>query len=147
MELATIGYIYTGYRSITDCPKNSRFGEQPSQLVLAPEYADGLLDIESASHLIVLYWLDQAVRDRLQAETLRADGVLRGCFAVRTPHRPNPIGFAAVELLRRDGARLTVSSLDCVDGTALLDIKPYIPANDSFPNAHLAWQAALSGNL
>lgn len=140
MNLKKIGFIETAYLRIEDCPKNTRFSEGYASLYIDNEYIDGLLDIESASHLIVLYWLDKADRSVYQAKTVRADGKLRGCFATRTPNRPNPIGFSVVKLLEKNENKLLVSGLDCISGTIILDIKPYIANNDAFNDAIVSWQ-------
>ena len=68
--------------------------------------------------------------------------MLRGVFATRSPQRPNPIGMDVAQRLRREGTRLLVSGLDCLDGTPLIDIKPYLPQADCVPGATLAWQPA-----
>jgi tRNA-Thr(GGU) m(6)t(6)A37 methyltransferase TsaA len=139
MELRPIGSIRTPYRRLGDCPANLGSAGDPVTIELYPEYADGLSSVEAASHLIVLYWLDAAHRDRLRAVS-RADGRVRGVFANRSPARPNPIGIGIVRLLGREGLLLTVSGLDCLDGTPLLDLKPYLPWLDAIPDATVAWR-------
>lgn len=142
MNLVRIGYIETSFETLDSCPKNTRFSEKQSVLHINESYEEALLDIDSASHIIVLYWLDKANRELLQIKTVRADGKLRGVFAIRTPNRPNPIGIAVVELISRNGTALTVSGLDCLNNTPILDLKPYIATNDAFPEASIAWQDA-----
>ena len=101
---------------------------------LDPRYAAGLEDLGLYSHVWLLYWMDQARRDLIQQVPAHL-GRPRGTFALRSPVRPNPIALAAVELLGIEGATLTVRNVDCVDGTPLLDIKPYFASTDSFPDA------------
>jgi tRNA-Thr(GGU) m(6)t(6)A37 methyltransferase TsaA len=94
-------------------------------LELLPEFEQGLADIEGFSHLYVLWVFDRAVGYDLLA-TPPTDDRTHGVFATRSPRRPNPIGLTVVRLLRREGARLVVRGLDMLDGTPILDIKPYL---------------------
>ena len=139
--LRPIGRVRTPWRQLQDCPRGVRGLGEPAWLEIAPAFEDALLGIEQASHLHVLYWLHQAPRQTLRRPTPH-DGVLRGVFATRSPQRPNPIGMAVAQRLRREGTRLLVSGLDCLDGTPLIDIKPYLPQADCVPGATLAWQPA-----
>ena len=93
-----------------------------------------ILDIERCSHLIVLYWMDEARRDLIRQVPGHL-GKPRGTFALRSPVRPNPIALSVVELLKVDGLRLTIRYIDCRDGTPLIDIKPYFATTDSIPDA------------
>ena len=97
-------------------------------------WADALTDIETCSHLLVLYWMDRARRD-LVLQVPRHYGEPRGTFALRSPVRPNPIAMSVVKLVRIDGTILSVVGLDCLDGTPLIDIKPYFASVDSVPDA------------
>lgn len=137
--LAPIGKIYTSYAFIEECPSNTRYALSPSSIVLFDQYESALLDITAASHLIILYWLHLADRGALQAPT-RRDGVMRGSFSTRTKDRPNPIGMGVVQLLSHEGQKLEVSGLDCLNGSLLIDIKPYISKNDAFESASISWQ-------
>ncbi len=137
-SLVYIGIAETDYMTLNECPRNTRYATGKSYLKLDPCYLDAMLDIEQASHILVLYWLDKASRDTLRS-TSPFDGVLRGVFASRSPNRPNPIGFAVLELLSIDGATITTSPLDCLNGTPIIDIKPYVKVNDSRPDAQLTW--------
>jgi tRNA-Thr(GGU) m(6)t(6)A37 methyltransferase TsaA len=129
-----IGRIRTPFASLAACPKN--IGERASlgKIELDPRYAAGLEGLSSFSHLYLLYWLDQARRDLVQQVPAHL-GNPHGTFALRSPVRPNPIGLAAVELVGVEAGALVVRSVDCVDGTPLLDIKPYYAAIDSIPAA------------
>ena len=91
-------------------------------------------DIERCSHVILLYWLDRSRRDLIVQSPSHAPEP-RGVFALRSPVRPNPIGLAVVELLKVEGGTLTVRSVDCADGTPLIDVKPYFASIDSVPDA------------
>lgn len=138
IELVPIGEIRTPYSSLDDCPRHGRDDHAGAVLEVFPQYEDALLDIESASHLHVLYWLDLAERSELVRKTPH-DRVVRGVFAIRSPVRPNPIGLSVARLVRREGTRLTVSGLDCLDGTPLIDLKPYVPRHDRVEDATLTW--------
>ena len=136
MHLKPIGIIRSPFQSPGQAPRQGRFTDETSTLEIFDAYAHGLKTIERASHLIVLYWLDRADRDTLQTYTPQG-AELRGVFACRSPSRPNPIGFAVATLVRREGQSFIVKGLDAVDQTPIIDIKPYSPDLDSFPEATL----------
>jgi len=129
-----IGRIRTPFKSRDDCPKNSTQSTAVGRVELDPRYALGLKDLEHYSHIHLLYWMHEARRDLLLQVPAHL-GRPRGTFALRSPVRPNPIALATVELLKIEDVTLTVRSVDCVDGTPLLDIKPYFASVDSFPHA------------
>ncbi len=138
-----IGTISTPWKTISDCPRN---GRQPDQapvcrVRVAPDFVAGLRGLEGFSHLILLYWLDQAKSAQL-VFTPPFDGEPRGVFATRGPRRPNPIGMSVVAFDGFEGEDvLKVRYLDCVDGTPLLDIKPYLATTDAEPGAAMGWLA------
>ena len=138
--LIFIGRIRTPWTRREDCPKNSRESEAVCWIEVFEPFAAGLRGIESCTHLWVLYWMDRARRD-LAVQVPRHYGEARGTFALRSPARPNPIALSAVRLLGVDGPRLSVRGLDCLDGTALLDLKPYFASTDSIPDAVVGWHA------
>jgi tRNA-Thr(GGU) m(6)t(6)A37 methyltransferase TsaA len=122
-----IGTIRTACKTVAECPGQARPKNGVSRIVLDPEMLPALKGIEDNSRIQVLYWFDEADRFALQrvprwSETKEKFGV----FALRSPMRPNPIALSTVKLLKVEGNVLTVSALDCRDGTPLLDIKPYI---------------------
>ncbi|WP_375464895.1 tRNA (N6-threonylcarbamoyladenosine(37)-N6)-methyltransferase TrmO [uncultured Methylobacterium sp.] len=131
-----IGRVRTPWTARGDCPKNGLQTDAVCTVTVDPLYAAALQDVEGASHLILLYWMDRAERGLLVQRPRHADGG-RGTFSLRSPARPNPIALSVVELLARDGAVLTVRGLDCLDGTPLLDIKPYYATTDSRPEARI----------
>jgi tRNA-Thr(GGU) m(6)t(6)A37 methyltransferase TsaA len=100
-----------------------------SEIIIHPEYENGLTGIEEFSHLNVVFWMNRIhpkERKNLKARPRgRSDMPLIGVFATRSPHRPNPIGLTLVELLRRKRNILIVKGLDAMSGTPILDIKPY----------------------
>jgi tRNA-Thr(GGU) m(6)t(6)A37 methyltransferase TsaA len=133
-----IGRIHTPWHSRAECPKNSRESTAECVIELDARYAEGLKDIESSSHLLVLYWMDRARRD-LVLQSPRHYAKQRGTFALRSPVRPNPIAASVVKLVKVDGTKLTVVGLDCLDGTPLVDIKPYFASTDSVVDAKVGW--------
>ena len=137
-----IGRIRTPWKRREDCPKNPRETDAACTIELDVRWVGGLAGLDSVSHVVVLYWMDQARRDLvLQAPHHYTER--RGTFALRSPVRPNPIAVSVARLLRIDGNTLTVVGLDCVDGTPLLDIKPYFSTTDSVPGAQVGWHAAI----
>jgi len=133
-----IGRIHTPWRERKDCPKNARESDAICTVELDQRWAPGLQDVATCSHLVLLYWMDKAPRN-LVLQVPGHYGVQRGTFALRSPARPNPIAMSVVRLLNIDGPRLRVAGLDCLDGTPLLDIKPYFASTDSVPNATVGW--------
>jgi tRNA-Thr(GGU) m(6)t(6)A37 methyltransferase TsaA len=129
-----IGRIRTPWRSRSNCPRNGAETDALCTLEIDPRYAEGLSGIGRASHLIALYWMHEARRD-LMLQVPRHHGEVRGTFAVRSPVRPNPIALSVVELIHATGTILTVRGLDCLDGTPLVDLKPYYVRIDSRPDA------------
>ena len=133
-----IGRIRTPWKERKDCPKNARESEAACTIELDARWAEGLKDLASGSHIVVLYWMDRSPRN-LVLQTPAHYGVQRGTFALRTPARPNPIAMSVVKLVGIEGTKLTVVGLDCLDGTPLLDLKPYFASTDSVPDAVVGW--------
>lgn len=125
-ELQFIGRIESPYKSLEECPRNVEPGGPASRLILDLPFADGLLGLEAGQEVLVLYWFDGVDRALLRQNSRRT-GRYAGTFALRSPHRPNPIGAAVVRIERIEGAAVTVRGLDCLDGTPLVDIKPAMP--------------------
>lgn len=136
-----IGRIRTPWKRRQDCPKNARGSTETCRIEVDPRWAAGLKDIESCTHLLVLYWMHEARRD-LVLQSPRHYATQRGTFALRSPVRPNPIAASVAQLLSVDGTTLTVRGLDCLDGTPLLDLKPYFASVDAVPEAVVGWHAA-----
>lgn len=144
MQLRPIGHLSTPFRTRSECPRNGRQLD-PAPLchaTILPAFRPGLLALDGFSHLIVLYWLHKAPHEPPLMFTPPFDDSPRGVFATRAPARPNPIGLSVVAFdgFEPDG-RLRLRNLDCLDGTALLDIKPYLPTTDSEPQAGMGWLA------
>jgi tRNA-Thr(GGU) m(6)t(6)A37 methyltransferase TsaA len=140
-SLYFIGRIHTPWKRREDCPKNARESDAACTIELDPRWIEGLKGLESASHVIVLYWMDQARRD-LVLQAPRHYREQCGTFALRSPVRPNPISLSVARLLRVEGNKLSIIGIDCLDGTPLLDIKPYFASTDSVPDASVGWHAA-----
>jgi tRNA-Thr(GGU) m(6)t(6)A37 methyltransferase TsaA len=134
LELKPIGRIRSPYRAAGDAPRQGRLSETIAEIEIFDSYASGLHGVERCTHLFVLYWLDRADRFLLTA-TPPGSGGSRGVFATRSPHRPNPIGLGIVNLLGVEGTTLTVQGLDALDGTPVLDLKPYVSSLDCIPGA------------
>jgi tRNA-Thr(GGU) m(6)t(6)A37 methyltransferase TsaA len=121
-----IGYIRSPYTSTRDIPKGpGARHDAEGTLDILPEFAAGLTDIEGFSHLMVLWMFHRSEGYELLG-TPPVDNRPHGVFATRSPRRPNPIGLTTLELLGRDGPRLHVRGVDMLDGTPILDIKPYL---------------------
>lgn len=135
-----IGRIHTPWRTRDDCPKNGRESDAICTIEVDPRWATGLTGIQTCTHLLVLYWMHEARRD-LMLQAPRHYAEPRGTFALRSPVRPNPIAASVVQLLGGEGTTLVVVGLDCLDGTPLLDLKPYFASTDAVPDAVVGWHA------
>ncbi|MEW5932740.1 MAG: tRNA (N6-threonylcarbamoyladenosine(37)-N6)-methyltransferase TrmO [Bacillota bacterium] len=138
MEIVPIGEVRSPYRMPEEAPQQGRFSDVLAELEVYPPFAEGLKDVEQATHLIVLYWCHLASRDTLVTRTPHGPEE-RGVFACRSPSRPNPIAFCVAELVGVEGRRLLVRGLDAVDGSPLLDIKPYSSRLDAVSGARIGW--------
>src|SRR5712671_562569 len=135
-----VGRIRTPWRTRDECPKNARESDAVCTIEVDARFATALTGVETCSHVLVLYWMDQARRD-LVLQAPRHYGEPRGTFALRSPVRPNPIAASVVKLVKIAGLRLSVVGLDCRDGTPLLDLKPYFASTDAVPDAVVGWHA------
>jgi tRNA-Thr(GGU) m(6)t(6)A37 methyltransferase TsaA len=134
MQLTPIGIIHSPYKERGQAPRQGRLSDNEITLEIYPQFAEALKGIERCSHLIVLYWGDQANREILQSRTPFSDFPV-GVFTSRSPNRPNPIAFCVADLICRDENRLIVRGVDALDGSPLLDIKAYAPDMDCIPEA------------
>ena len=135
-------------RSPVTQPVDEGWGEVESRIELLPEYRPGLRGLADFSHVLVVAWLHQAdfdpARHLVRRPRSRADLPELGIFAQRAKDRPNPLGITVVRLLRVDGTGLTVRGLDAIDGTPIVDLKPYFPDFDAATHATLPeWVARL----
>jgi tRNA-Thr(GGU) m(6)t(6)A37 methyltransferase TsaA len=120
-----IGHARTPFKTVADIPKGPGTQHVASgTLELLPEFEEGLLDIEGFSHLYVIWVFTHSEGYELTGHP-PGETQPHGVFATRSPYRPNPLALTTVELLRRDGPRLDVRGVDMLDGTPILDIKPW----------------------
>ncbi len=121
-----IGIAHTPYTQTKEIPKGlGAKHDAEGVFAILPEFEAGLTDIEGFSHLFVLWVFDRSEGFELFG-TVPIDGQPHGVFSTRSPRRPNPIGLTVVELLRREAGRLHVRGVDMLDGTPILDLKPYL---------------------
>jgi len=147
LHYRSIGVIRSPHKQVDNVPI------QPAgavgiegQVVIAPEFVDGLRDLDGFSHLILLYHFHRAGPSCLLVKPFM-DTETHGVFATRAPTRPNPIGLSVVRLLGIEGATLHIANVDILDGTPLLDIKPFVPAFDVFPVERTGWLAKQNGRV
>jgi tRNA-Thr(GGU) m(6)t(6)A37 methyltransferase TsaA len=141
MELNPIGIIHSPHKTKDECPIQPLYSANAEGTVeVFQEYAAGLKDIETFSHIYLLYLFNRAGKIELMRPTFLDDRP-HGIYASRHPCRPNGIGMSIVRLLRRESNVLFVDGLDVLDGTPLLDIKPYIPKFDIVESASNGWVA------
>lgn len=125
-SMRPIGFIRSPYLNAEQIPKGCGARHEATGILeILPDYEQGLTDIEGFSHLFVLWVFDQAEGYDLMT-TPPTDNAPHGIFSTRAPRRPNPLGLTVVKLLKRDGPRLHVHGVDMLDGTPILDIKPYL---------------------
>ena len=124
MQLQEIGVVHNDYTSLTDIPRQGHMSEEISEIEIHPALTDGLLKIEQNKYLIVLYWAHLAKRD-IRKTLPPMSKEIHGVFASRSPGRPNPLSLCIAELIAREGNILRVKGLDALDGSSIIDIKPY----------------------
>jgi tRNA (adenine37-N6)-methyltransferase len=139
INVRVIGVVRTPFREPAGTPIQSVYGQDiAGQVLLHEPYDSALDDIEGFDRLWLVYWMDGVSEFRPRIIPYR-DTQEHGLFATRSPSRPNPIGISVVRLLRREGNILHIADIDMVDGTRLIDIKPYIPAFDAHPGCRAGW--------
>jgi tRNA-Thr(GGU) m(6)t(6)A37 methyltransferase TsaA len=131
-EIRAIGTVESTLREPGSAPKQADEGAPPACLVFEPQVRDGLRDLRPGDHVILITWLDRADRKVLgvhpRGDTSRPQ---QGVFSTRSPHRPNPIGLHTVEITAVDGLRVAVRSLEALDGTPIVDLKPTLDSDFS----------------
>jgi tRNA-Thr(GGU) m(6)t(6)A37 methyltransferase TsaA len=139
VSLQPVGVVHTPFRDAAGTPIQPAFADGAAgTVVLDPSFAPALDDIEGFERMWLVYWMDRVGPYQPRVVPYR-DTRERGLFATRSPCRPNPLGLSAVRLLRRDGCTLHVLDVDVLDGTPLLDVKPYVPAFDAHPSSRAGW--------
>jgi len=134
-----IGVVHTPFHRPEGTPVQPVFaGGAEGEVHVDPEYAEGLADLDGFSHVVLLFAFHRAEGFALRVKPYLDDRP-RGLFATRAPRRPNPIGMSVVRLLAVEGCVLRVAGVDMLDGTPLLDIKPYVPAFDHHQVERFGW--------
>jgi len=136
IDLKIIGVVHLPYKTISDVPFQGK--NEISEIKLDRDYLEGLQDIEGFTHLHILYWLHKSSDFSLLVKTPR-DTIPHGVFSTRSPHRPNLIGHAVVELVERKNNKIIVKGLDAIEGTPIIDIKPYVKSLDVKDDASSGW--------
>jgi tRNA-Thr(GGU) m(6)t(6)A37 methyltransferase TsaA len=139
ITFSPIGIIHTPFSDLEGMPiQPSGARDVQGTIILEPQFVTGLRDLDGFSHLILLYHFHRSTGYRLTVKPF-LDSTERGLFSTRAPRRPNPIGLSIVRLERIDGPKLHVKDVDMLDGTPLLDIKPWVPEFDTRDNARAGW--------
>jgi tRNA-Thr(GGU) m(6)t(6)A37 methyltransferase TsaA len=139
LEVEPLGIVHSPFKQAAGAPIQASLVEGAAGTVeVFPAFAEGLKDLDGFDRIWLLYWFDRAAPPKLMV-TPYLDDQPHGVFATRAPARPNPIGMSAVRLLRIDGGTLHVAEVDILDGTPLLDIKPYTPRFDHLPAERTGW--------
>ena len=137
-KLRQIGVIHSPFTDTSQTPIQASLSSARGSVEVHPEYADGLQDIEGFSHIFLIYIFHKSSGYSLVIKPF-LDDHLHGIFATRYPFRPNPVGLSVVQLTARQGNILEVEGLDVLDGTPLLDIKPYNPGFDVRNDTRTGW--------
>jgi tRNA-Thr(GGU) m(6)t(6)A37 methyltransferase TsaA len=139
LRIKPIGIIRSPFKKLVGMPIQAAFSKKGHGTVeLLPEFRQGLQDLEGFSHIMLIYQFHKSKGYRLLCRPF-LDEVQRGVFATRAPARPNPIGISIVKVKKIRGNKIEVASLDVLDGTPLLDIKPYVPRFDAPDPQRVGW--------
>ena len=142
-----IGFIHSPFTDLENMPiQPAGKASGPGTVDILPEFSEGLKDVDGFSHVILIYHLHKVRRYQLTV-TPFLDQQPRGIFATRAPTRPNPVGISVVKLLKIEGNRLYVDEVDILDGTPLIDLKPYVPEFDVRSDARAGWLEKARGNV
>lgn len=134
-----IAVVRSPFKVHAGTPRQPGTGDvRDAEIVLRPGLQNALKDLRGMSHVWVLFWFNFSRGWNAQVVPPR-DRVKRGVFATRAPHRPNPLGLSVVRLLRVEGLVLRVRGVDMLDGTPVLDLKPYVPYADRVDDARAGW--------
>ena len=141
-EIRPIGVIRSPFKSKDEIPIQSSKSTALGEVELFPDYTEGLGSLDGFSHIILLYWFHKA-RDFKLRVTPYLDTKERGLFSTRAPSRPNPIGISTVKVIEIDGNIVKFEGADMLDGSPLIDIKPFVPEFDNRENADSGWLASV----
>jgi len=143
IELKPIGTIHTPFKQSEGTPIQPVKGKGTRGWIEVDDtYVDGLKDLDGFERIWVLFWCDRISHYKLHIKPYM-DTQIRGLFSTRSPSRPNPIGISCVKLLSVEGNRLEIEDVDMLDGTLLLDIKPYVAKFDTFDVQRSGWTDAV----
>ena len=134
----SIGCVRSPFTEAAGTPIQPPASGARAEVIVEEAYAEGLRDLDGFSHIYLLYVFHRARPMRLSVVPF-LDTVARGVFATRAPCRPNPIGLSLVRLVGRNGCVLSIGGVDVLDGTPVLDIKPYIPSLEPTSDVRLGW--------
>jgi tRNA-Thr(GGU) m(6)t(6)A37 methyltransferase TsaA len=137
-QMHPIGVIHSPFTDTSQTPIQASRSQATGFVEIYPEFAEGLQDLEGFSHIILFYIFHESTGYSLHVKPF-LDDQLRGLFATRYPARPNQIGFSVVRLISQIGSVLEVEGVDVLDGTPLLDIKPYVPEFDIRTDTRIGW--------
>jgi tRNA-Thr(GGU) m(6)t(6)A37 methyltransferase TsaA len=135
-----IGIIHSPFHNKKQTPIQPTRSAATGWVEVFPEFSEGLLDLEGFSHIILIYFFHQSHNFNLKVKPF-LDDQLHGLFTTRHPRRPNPIGLSIVQLISRNDSMLKIQGVDVLDGTPLLDIKPYVPDFDVHTDVKTGWYA------
>jgi tRNA-Thr(GGU) m(6)t(6)A37 methyltransferase TsaA len=139
IELSPIGIIHTPYKEPKEMPIQGRFKDDVEGWIeLDEKFVPGLRDLEGFSHLILVYYFHRSNKEELEGLPY-LENETHGIFAIRSPHRPNHLGLSIVRLQRIEGNRIYFTEVDMLDGTPLLDIKPYVEHFDRREGVKSGW--------
>jgi tRNA-Thr(GGU) m(6)t(6)A37 methyltransferase TsaA len=144
LELKPIGIIHSPYKDRGDAPYQGYRSKKISRIEVFKEFEEGLQDVEGFSHIIVVYWFHKSHGYHLLVRT-PWDNIPHGLFTTRSPHRPCPLALTVVELVAREKNILKVKGLDAIDGSPVLDVKPYIPSVDERSVVKSGWMKGKLG--
>lgn len=139
ISIEPIGTIHTPYTEAEDIPIQGRFRNDVKGIAeIRGEYSGGLKSLDGFSHAVLLYYFHKSDKVHISGKPFLED-IEHGIFAIRSPHRPNHIGMSVVRIERIEGAKLYFTEVDMLDGTPLLDIKPYVKQFDSREDTRSGW--------
>jgi tRNA-Thr(GGU) m(6)t(6)A37 methyltransferase TsaA len=147
LQLKPIGIIHSPFQRASDTPIQGAMARGAEGWVeIFAEFVEGLKDLEGFERVWLIYWFDRATTPQLIVKPY-LDQEEHGVFATRAPCRPNPIGLSCVRLLGVEREGFRIGEVDILDGTPLLDIKPYVPVFDCFEVCRVGWLAGKGAGL
>ncbi len=147
IEYQAIGVIHSPFKDVEGMPiQPAGANGVRGRVEVSSDYAEGLKDLEGFSHIILVYHFHRVTGVELRVMPF-LDSEPRGIFATRAPKRPNPIGLSVVKLVGIEGHEIHIENVDILDGTPLLDIKPYVPEFDEYPADRIGWLEKASGKV